>query len=90
MMQHRTTLLAIVLCCAGAFTLPTATAAPINIQRAQMALQDLGYRPGAADGLYGSNTRRAIKQFQRDHGLAVTGYFNEATVSRLRQMSRRR
>ncbi|MBB1127008.1 peptidoglycan-binding domain-containing protein [Thiospirillum jenense] len=89
-MQRRTTFLALALICAGAFTLPTADAAPINIHRAQMALQELGYRPGPADGVYGSNTRRAIKQFQRDHGLAVTGYFNEATVSRLRQISRRR
>lgn len=61
-----------------------------SIYRAQVALQQLGYRPGPADGAYGPNTRKAIKRFQRDHGLAVTGRLTGATVARIKKSLRRR
>lgn len=38
----------------------------------QRRLSSLGY-PLAADGVYGSNTRRAVAAFQRDHGLPADG-----------------
>ncbi|AHF02676.1 peptidoglycan-binding protein [Marichromatium purpuratum 984] len=65
-------------------------AAPFNVQRGQIALQELGYAPGPADGIYGPATRSAIKRFQRHHGLAVTGRFNQPTVTRLRHLMQRR
>jgi len=39
----------------------------------QQKLIDLGYLTGTADGLYGSGTAGAVKQFQEEHGLAGTG-----------------
>ena len=42
-----------------------------------------GYDPGKVDGKFNNATRRAIKQFQRDQGIAVTGYVGQETMVRL-------
>lgn len=42
-----------------------------------------GYDPGAVDGRFNQKTRRAIRQFQRDAGLDVSGYVTRATMVRL-------
>jgi peptidoglycan hydrolase-like protein with peptidoglycan-binding domain len=39
----------------------------------QLALKRRGYDPGPVDGLMGRRTSNAIRAFQADHGLAVTG-----------------
>jgi hypothetical protein len=39
----------------------------------QRGLKRRGYDPGPVDGLLGQRTARALRQFQADHGLAVTG-----------------
>ena len=39
----------------------------------QRALKRRGYDPGPIDGLMGRRTTTAIRKFQADHGLAVTG-----------------
>ena len=39
----------------------------------QLGLKRRGYDPGPVDGLLGRRTARAIRAFQADHGLAVTG-----------------
>ncbi len=44
-----------------------------NLAAIQGALAAKGYEPGPADGLMGPKTRNAIKQFQADNGLPVTG-----------------
>ncbi len=46
----------------------------------QEALTARGYRPGAADGTVGSRTRAAIRAYERDAGLPVSG---EATAELL-------
>jgi len=51
----------------------------------QQALLDLGYPIGAVDGLIGANTRGAIRDFQKRHGLAVTGEPSEELLVRLRE-----
>jgi uncharacterized membrane protein len=43
------------------------------IKAVQQFLRDQGYRPGSVDGVAGSGTRRAIRAFERDRGLAQTG-----------------
>jgi len=43
------------------------------VSRAQRLLVELGYNPGPADGLVGPRTRQAIKTFERERGLPVTG-----------------
>lgn len=46
-------------------------------------LATLGYEPGAQDGNFDADARRAIRRFQRDQGLIVTGYVDEGTIVRL-------
>lgn len=45
----------------------------MTIRQTQCLLEYLGYEPGAIDGLDGSNTRDAVKAFQRAEGLTVDG-----------------
>lgn len=39
----------------------------------QKGLQKLGYNPGPIDGIYGWRTQRAIRDYQKAHGLIVDG-----------------
>ena len=43
------------------------------IKSIQSNLTKLGYNPGPVDGAFGSNTRNAIKQFEKSRGLPVKG-----------------
>lgn len=36
------------------------------VSNLQYMLQDLGYNPGTVDGIYGSKTEAAVRQFQTD------------------------
>lgn len=63
----------------GAWTL---TAAEL-IGRAQTLLGDLGYDPGAPDGVLGEQTRRALIRFQRDAGLQPGSPLNPDLIARL-------
>ncbi len=49
----------------------------------QEDLATLGYDPGPADGIPGPRTRAAIRAFQRDQGLAVTGEASADLADRL-------
>jgi len=44
-----------------------------SVRRLQKRLDFLGYKPGKADGKAGLKTRRAIRWFQKAHGLPVDG-----------------
>jgi peptidoglycan hydrolase-like protein with peptidoglycan-binding domain len=68
---------------------PTVASAGTLVFEAQEALKTLGYSPGPSDGEYGPRTEEAIRQFQRDNGLAVTGRLNDATVATLGRQSGR-
>jgi hypothetical protein len=50
----------------------------------QSALADRGYYHGEIDGVIGDGTRRAVRRFQRDAGLPVTGRIDSRTVRALR------
>jgi peptidoglycan hydrolase-like protein with peptidoglycan-binding domain len=54
-----------------------------SIRRAQRALQDQGYYTSTVDGLLGPRTRAAIRNYQRDNRLPVTGELDERTASQL-------
>lgn len=43
------------------------------VRRVQIALGSYGYYVGAADGIMGPKTRSALREFQSDFGLKVTG-----------------
>ena len=74
-------------CLAVALALLVAIPAKGNdpaIMEAQQALQVMGYDPGPVDGAMGDNTRRALKAFQGEFGLAVDGRIDDALLERLR------
>ncbi len=56
---------------------------PIAARLVEARLQQLGLNPGPVDGVFDDATRRALRRYQRDRGLDVTGYLNEPTVVRL-------
>ena len=45
-------------------------------QAIQAVLTDKGYDTRGVDGIFGNNTRTAIRRFQRDTRLAATGYLS--------------
>jgi Putative peptidoglycan binding domain len=50
----------------------------------QDALARRGYYPGQVDGVIGPETRSAIREFQRDNGLPVTGQMNSHLIQALK------
>ena len=56
---------------------------PLTAQLIEGKLASLGLDPGDADGDFTDDTRRALRTYQRDRGLAETGFLDQATVSRL-------
>ena len=49
----------------------------------QSVLKEKGYYTGNIDGIYGTRTKNAVTNFQRDNGLAVDGIAGEKTLSAL-------
>ncbi len=52
-------------------------------KQVQQKLKDLGYYNGAIDGIFGSKTVQAVKNFQRDYGLTVDGIVGKNTLAKL-------
>lgn len=50
---------------------------------AEARLADLGLQPGAVDGTFDEDARRAIRRYQDARKLRVSGYLDQATVVRL-------
>lgn len=53
------------------------------IQKVQQALNNLGYDCGAADGIAGEKTQNAIKKYQQDNGLTVSGEIDDSLLKAL-------
>jgi peptidoglycan hydrolase-like protein with peptidoglycan-binding domain len=49
----------------------------------QETLRDFGHAPGPSDGVMGSSTASALRAFQRQEGLRVTGRANRETLTAL-------
>ena len=49
----------------------------------QSALQVLGFDPNGIDGLFGSGTKGALKQFQQAYGLVPDGFLDQQTLDSL-------
>jgi peptidoglycan hydrolase-like protein with peptidoglycan-binding domain len=68
---------------------PPAHETPIQLHRGAFAFQvqerlkRLGYYEGEVDGAYGPKTTAAIRHFQRDQGLRVTGTIDQHTDTAL-------
>jgi hypothetical protein len=57
-----------------------------NTFRVQRLLARAGYLDAEdVDGEFGDRTRRAVRRFQRDEGLRVTGEISDETLERLRR-----
>lgn len=56
-----------------------------DVEKLQQALIKAGYNVGntGADGVYGSKTAAAVKQYQKDHGLSVDGIAGNNTMGSL-------
>jgi len=66
-------------------------AAPVSdadVREVQLTLWDRGYYPGPTDGILGSGTRAAIRHYQRDENLPVTGRLDADTARRLEEARR--
>jgi peptidoglycan hydrolase-like protein with peptidoglycan-binding domain len=62
-------------------TVPAAANDPL-VLRAQQKLTSRGY-PTEPDGLLGNATKRALREFQQDSGLPVTGELDPRTLNEL-------
>ena len=49
----------------------------------EQRLDALGLEPGPVDGQFNRATRRALRNYQRDRGLPVSGFLDEPTLVRL-------
>jgi ankyrin repeat protein len=54
-----------------------------DVYQVQKKLKELGYDPGGTDGIWGEKTTSALKRFQRDNGLPVSGQLDEPTRAKL-------
>jgi ankyrin repeat protein len=54
-----------------------------TVYQVQQKLKELGYDPGSPDGIWGKKTTSAIKRFQVDNGLPVTGHLDAQTRAKL-------
>lgn len=54
-----------------------------NIENAQIMLQGLGFDPKRTDGYFDKQTEEAVRQFQTEHDLKVTGEIDEETAGKI-------
>jgi hypothetical protein len=64
---------------------PAVVDSPDMVRWVQTSLQQLGYKPGAADGEMGSRTAAAIRRYEEDNSLPVTGKMSVVLVDSLKQ-----
>jgi peptidoglycan hydrolase-like protein with peptidoglycan-binding domain len=66
-------------------TATDAASTPMSITELQQRLSAMGYKPGPVDGVSGPRTASALRKFQHDHHLPVTGTLDPQTVAALRK-----
>ncbi len=59
----------------------------VEVKLMQVALTELGYLKGAADGNFGTATKTAVEAFQKDNGLDVDGIAGAKTLEKLYSLS---
>ena len=55
-----------------------------QLQIAEARLRDFGYNPGPVDGTFTAETQAAVRAFQANYGLPVSGLLDRATREELR------
>ncbi len=58
-----------------------------KVAAVQRVLADLGYAPGPIDGRWGNATSGAIRRFEQDRGMEVTGELGERVLRELSDVS---
>lgn len=58
-----------------------------RVRLVQTGLAELGYSPGPVDGMMGEQTHQAIRDFQRDRAIPVTGEIGPELVEELGKVS---
>lgn len=58
-----------------------------SVRKIQTKLKNWGYFSGAADGIYGAQTTKAVKSFQKKNGLTADGVAGSATLRALGMMN---
>lgn len=56
-----------------------------QVRNLQVILKGLGYDPGREDGYFSKETEQAVKSFQADHNLEVTGVVNQSTAEAINE-----
>ncbi len=59
-----------------------------DVGELQLRLNNLGFDAGKPDGIYGSDTARAVSSFQRDRGLTEDGIAGPEVITELRLVTR--
>ena len=59
-----------------------------DVAALQERLSELGFDTGRADGVFGPQTEKALKGFQREYGLVSDGVCGPSTLRALRQLGR--
>ena len=54
----------------------------------QKSLLNLGYDPGGADGAMGKRTAAAIRRYEKDNGLRVTGKVSKTLIASLQKKAK--
>ena len=57
-----------------------------RLNRLKQKLNRLGYNGIAVSPVFGNHTERRVKEFQRDHGLVVSGILEEVTEQKLKEV----
>ena len=67
----------------GVTELNTSDMSTKEVMMVQQALAAEGYDPGRSDGAMTNDTRAAIREFQKDNGIVVTGSLDSKTAQLL-------
>jgi peptidoglycan hydrolase-like protein with peptidoglycan-binding domain len=67
----------------GSMNVSVAISNDNDVKEVQQSLLDKGYSPGPVDGVMGSRTRGAIRQYQKSENLPVTGRLDADTAGKL-------
>ena len=59
------------------------TTTQLSVRQIQTALKNAGFYNGPSDGKLGTQTKSAIKKFQKAHGLTADGVIGKSTASAL-------
>jgi ankyrin repeat protein len=82
-MRNVTIIILFIIFIIGFFLTAAAQTYDPAVYEAQKALEELGYDPGLPDGIWGKKTTTAVKSFQSDNGLPVTGQLDARTKTML-------